>query len=324
MTKFKSDDDIFVLFAHANYQLDIGFKKLNPQQKSFQVYNYDDLMANIEEANVLVISGLWQNELIEHAKNLKYIQLTGVGYDGYDLNKLKENNIKLCNAVGLNRIVVAEHTISLILSLSRFLHIARDNQLKKYWAPFISDPMERQSEINGKTAVIFGLGDIGNTIAKFCKSFDMNVIGIKRNTGVKSDYTDKLVHTSKLHEAVKEADFLIISSSLNEETNQIIDKNVFNNMKETSYLVNVARGGCVNENDLIEALKNNKIKGAALDHLSTEPLDVNNPLWNFANVIITPHTAGETPNYETIIPEILIENIGHLKNGNDNLLHRVV
>ena len=324
MTKFKSDDDIFVLFAHANYQLDIGFKKLNPQQKSFQVYNYVDLMANIEEANVLVISGLWQNELIEHAKNLKYIQLTGVGYDGYDLNKLKENNIKLCNAVGLNRIVVAEHTISLILSLSRFLHIARDNQLKKYWAPFISDPMERQSEINGKTAVIFGLGDIGNTIAKFCKSFDMNVIGIKRNTDVKSDYTDKLVHTSKLHEAVKEADFLIISSSLNEETNQIIDKNVFNNMKETSYLVNVARGGCVNENDLIEALKNNKIKGAALDHLSTEPLDVNNPLWNFANVIITPHTAGETPNYETIIPEILIENIGHLKNGNDNLLHRVV
>ena len=324
MTKFKSDDDIFVLFAHANYQLDIGFKKLNPQQKSFQVYNYDDLMANIEKANVLVISGLWQNELIEHAKNLKYIQLTGVGYDGYDLNKLKENNIKLCNAVGLNRIVVAEHTISLILSLSRFLHIARDNQLKKYWAPFISDPMERQSEINGKTAVIFGLGDIGNTIAKFCKSFDMNVIGIKRNTDVKSDYTDKLVHTSKLHESVKEADFLIISSSLNEETNQIIDKNVFNNMKETSYLVNVARGGCVNENDLIEALKNNKIKGAALDHLSTEPLDVNNPLWNFANVIITPHTAGEPPNYETIIPEILIENIGHLKNGNDNLLHRVV
>ncbi len=324
MTKFKSDDDIFVLFAHANYQLDIGFKKLNPQQKSFQVYNYDDLMANIEKANVLVISGLWQNELIEHAKNLKYIQLTGVGYDGYDLNKLKENNIKLCNAVGLNRIVVAEHTISLILSLSRFLHIARDNQLKKYWAPFISDPMERQSEINGKTAVIFGLGDIGKTIAKFCKSFDMNVIGIKRNTDVKSDYTDKLVHTSKLHEAVKEADFLIISSSLNEETNQIIDKNVFNNMKETSYLVNVARGGCVNENDLVEALKNNKIKGAALDHLSTEPLDVNNPLWNFENVIITPHTAGETPNYETIIPEILIENIGHLKNGNDNLLHRVV
>ena len=324
MTKFKSDDDIFVLFAHANYQLDIGFKKLNPQQKSFQVYNYDDLMANIEKANVLVISGLWQNELIEHAKNLKYIQLTGVGYDGYDLNRLKENNIKLCNAVGLNRIVVAEHTISLILSLSRFLHIARDNQLKKYWAPFISDPMERQSEINGKTAVIFGLGDIGNTIAKFCKSFDMNVIGIKRNTDVKSDYTDKLVHTSNLHETVKEADFLIISSSLNEETNQIIDKNVFNNMKETSYLVNVARGGCVNENDLIEALKNNKIKGAALDHLSTEPLDVNNPLWNFENVIITPHTAGETPNYETIIPEILIENIGHLKNGNDNLLHRVV
>ena len=172
MTKFKSDDDIFVLFAHANYQLDIGFKKLNPQQKSFQVYNYNDLMANIEKANVLVISGLWQNELIEHAKNLKYIQLTGVGYDGYDLNKLKENNIKLCNAVGLNRLVVAEHTISLILSLSRFLHIARDNQLKKYWAPFISDPLERQSEINGKTAVIFGLGDIGNTIAKFCKSFD--------------------------------------------------------------------------------------------------------------------------------------------------------
>ena len=324
MSKFKSDKDIFVLFAHANYQLDIGFKKLNPSQKSFQVYNYNDLINNIDNADVLVISGLWQNELIEKAKNLKYIQLTGVGYDGYDLNKLKKNNIKLCNAVGLNRIVVAEHTISLILALSRFLHIARDNQLKKYWAPFISDPLERQSEINGKTVVIFGLGDIGNTIAKFCKNFEMNVIGIKRDTSTKSEYTDKLLHTSKFHEAVKEADFLVISSSLNEETNQIIDKKVFNNMKETSYLVNVARGGCVNEQDLIEALNNNKIKGAALDHLSTEPLDINNPLWDFENVIITPHTAGETPNYETVIPEILIENIEHLKNDNDNLLHRVV
>ena len=262
--------------------------------------------------------------MIEKAKNLKYIQLTGVGYDGYDLNKLKKNNIKLCNAVGLNRIVVAEHTISLILALSRFLHIARDNQLKKYWAPFISDPLERQSEINGKTVVIFGLGDIGNAIAKFCKNFEMNVIGIKRDTNIKSEYTDKLLHTSKFHEAVKEADFLVISSSLNEETNQIIDKKVFNNMKETSYLINVARGGCVNEQDLIEALNNNKIKGAALDHLSTEPLDINNPLWDFENVIITPHTAGETPNYETVIPEILIENIEHLKNDNDNLLHRVV
>ena len=181
-----------------------------------------------------------------------------MGYDGYDLNKLKKNNIKLCNAVGLNRIVVAEHTISLILALSRFLHIARDNQLKKYWAPFISDPLERQSEINGKTVVIFGLGDIGNTIAKFCKNFEMNVIGIKR------EYTDKILHTSKFHEAVKEADFLVISSSLNEETNQIIDKKVFNNMKETSYLVNVARGGCVNEQDLIEALNNNKIKHSKL------------------------------------------------------------
>ena len=186
MTKNKSDDDIFVLFAHANYQLDIGFKKLNPSQKSFQVYNYNDLITNISNADVLVISGLWQNELIEKAKKLKYIQLTGVGYDGYDLNQLKNNNIKLCNAVGLNRIVVAEHTISLILALSRFLHIARDNQLKKYWAPFISDPLERQSEINGKTVVIFGLGDIGTTIAKFCKNFDMNVIGIKRYTSIKS------------------------------------------------------------------------------------------------------------------------------------------
>ena len=324
MTKFKLDDDIFVLFAHANYQLDIGFKKLNPQQKSFQVYNYDDLMANIEKANVLVISGLWQNELIEHAKNLKYIQLTGVGYDGYDLNKLKENNIKLCNAVGLNRIVVAEHTISLILSLSRFLHIARDNQLKKYWAPFISDPLERQSEINGKTAVIFGLGDIGNTIAKFCKSFDMNVIGVKRDINVDSEYTDSLVHTSELKNIVNNADYLIISTSLNKDTEEIIDKSIFDNMKSDSYLINVARGGCVNEKDLIDALDNNKIRGAALDHLSTEPLDINNPLWNYENVIITPHSAGETPNYETVVPEIIIENLKRIKNNNEDLLHRVV
>lgn len=324
MNKYINDKDISILFAHGSYQLDKGFKALNQLQKSNQVYTYEDLRKNISKVDVLCVSGIWNNDLIDLATNLNYIQLTGVGYDGFDLNKLKDRNIKLCNAVGLNKIVVAEHTMSLILSLSRFLHIARDNQSKKFWAPFISDPKERQAEINGKTAVIFGLGDIGNTIAKFCKSFDMNVIGVKRNLDVKSQYTDSLVHTSELVNAVKEADYLIISSSLNNETEKIINKKIFDNMKDESYLINVARGGCVNEEDLIQALDNKQIKGAALDHLSTEPLDINNPLWNYENVIITPHTAGETPNYETVVPEIIVENIKRLKNNDDNLLHQVI
>ncbi len=324
MNNFKNDEDIFILFAHASYQLNEGFKTHNLKYKSKQVYTYDDLKSNIDKADILCVSGLWDNNLIDLAKNLKYIQLTGVGYNDFDLEKLKTRGIKLSNAVGLNRIVVAEHTMSLILSLSRFLHIARDNQNKKYWAPFISNPAERQAEINGKTAVIFGLGDIGNTIAKFCKNFGMKVIGVKRNTNVKLDNVDKLVHTSEFQNIVKEADYLIISSSLNNETEGIINKKIFDNMKPESYLVNVARGGCVNEPDLINALDNNLIKGAALDHLSTEPLDQNNPLWEYENVIITPHSAGETPNYETVVPEIIIENIKRLKSNNNELLHKVI
>ena len=74
----------------------------------------------------------------------------------------------------------------------------------------------------------------------------------------------------------------------------------------------------------MNTLDNNKIRGAALDHLSTEPLDTNNPLWNYENVIITPHSAGETPNYETVVPEIIIENLKRIKNNNEDLLHRVV
>ena len=175
MNNFKNDEDLFILFAHASYQLDDGFKAHNLNYKSKQVYNYEDLKKYISETDILCVSGIWDNNLIDLAENLKYIQLTGVGYDAFDLDKLKSKGIKLCNAVGLNTIVVAEHTMSLILSFSRYLHIARDNQNKKYWAPFISDPNERQAEINGKTVVIFGLGAIGNTIAKFCKSFDMNV-----------------------------------------------------------------------------------------------------------------------------------------------------
>ena len=324
MNNFKNDEDLFILFAHASYQLDDGFKAHNLNYKSKQVYNYEDLKKYISETDILCVSGIWDNNLIDLAENLKYIQLTGVGYDAFELDKLKSKGIKLCNAVGLNTIVVAEHTMSLILSFSRYLHIARDNQNKKYWAPFISDPNERQAEINGKTVVIFGLGAIGNTIAKFCKSFDMNVIGVKRDINVDSEYTDSLVHTSELKNIVNKADYLIISTSLNKDTEEIIDKSIFDNMKSDSYLINVARGGCVNEKDLINALDNNKIRGAALDHLSTEPLDTNNPLWNYENVIITPHSAGETPNYETVVPEIIIENLKRIKNNNEDLLHRVV
>ena len=175
-------DNLTIQFAHVAYAFAETFKGRGSGISHFQTHSYEDTLARVNEADILVISGFWRPELLEHASRLKFIQVLSVGYEQFDLDDLRARGIHLANGAGVNKNAVSEHALSLMLSFTRQLHQARDNQHKKHWRGMLGDIALREQELGGKTLVIYGLGDIGSRIARLARAFGMHVIGIKRDT----------------------------------------------------------------------------------------------------------------------------------------------
>jgi len=200
----------------------------------------------------------------------------------------------------------------------------RDNQSKSHWRPMISEIGAREAELAGRTMVIVGLGRIGARLARFAKAFDMRVVGVKRDVSSSAGGIDRLVPTAALAAVLPEADFVVLACPLTPETENLIGRDALAAMKPTALLVNVARGRIVDEAALIDALKAKRLRAAALDVTRDEPLPASSPLWTMPNVLITPHTAGETQAYEDNVIDILVDNLGRLERGESGLRNGIV
>ena len=321
---FANPEQLKVHFAHVAYQMEPRFEARDSGIVYFQTWNTEDTAARIPEADVFVVSGFWDNSLLNVASNLKFIQSIGAGYDQFPLEELRNRGIRLASARGVNSNAVSEHAMSMVLALARHIHTGRDNQNKSFWRGMISDLSQREDELGGKTMLIVGLGTIGSRLAKLAKAFDMNVIATKRDTSVSGTAADEIHPPSAVPELLPGADFVVLTCPLTDETADMINSETLGLMKESAYLVNVARGGCVEEKALLEALNNGSIAGAAIDHFKAEPLPANSPFWGMENVVITPHTGGETRMYEDNVIDILLENIGRLSRGETELLNGIV
>jgi D-2-hydroxyacid dehydrogenase (NADP+) len=321
---FPSAGDTTVHFGHIAYRMEERYAARDPKVKYFQTWSPEDTMNRIEEADVFVCSGFWDNALLERATKLKYIQSIGAGYDQFPLDELKKRGIRLANASGVNQNAVAEHAMSLILGLNRHIHTGRDNQNNRTWRGMLGDLTKREDELIGKTILIVGMGAIGSRLARFAKAFDMKVVATKRDPSTAEGPADQVVTPDKLGELVPEADFVALTCPLTPETTNIVDAGVLSAMKSTAYLINVARGQCVDEPALAEALKSGSIQGAGIDHFWNEPLEEESVFWGMSNVIITPHTGGETRLYEERVIDILNDNLGRLWNGETELRNEIV
>ena len=214
--------------------------------------------------------------------------------------------------------------MALILAMTRKLPEARDNQAKHVWRGMISDMTQREDELSGKTLLIIGLGGIGSRLAQLAKAFGLRVIGIKRNPATGGEAADSAHGLTDLKTLLPQADFVVLTCPLNKETEKVIDADAFSRMKKSAYLVNAARGRCVDELALIKALQDQRIAGAAIDVTVEEPLPASSPLWGFSNVLITPHTAGETRKYEDNVLDILVDNLNRLWRGELSLRNEIV
>ena len=214
--------------------------------------------------------------------------------------------------------------MALILALSRRLPEARDNQGKRLWRGMIGDPSQREDELGGKTLLIVGLGQIGGRLAQLAKAFDMRVVGLRRDPAKGRDVADAVHGMSELKSLLPEADFVALTCPLTEETENLLDAEAIAEMKPSAYLMNVARGRVIDEAALIEALAARRIAGAGIDVTAEEPLAPDSPLWEMEQVLLTPHTAGETRRYEDNVIEILRDNLGRLRRGEAQLLNQVI
>jgi len=317
-------DRLTICFAHVAYRMQDCFAARATGIRSFEVRSREELDARIGEADVLVVSMLWRNELAVLAPKLCFIQSISAGTDQYSREVLASHAIRLASARGANERAVAEHAIALILALARKLPEARDNQAKRIWRGMIGELARREDELGGKTLLIIGLGRIGGRLARLAKTFDLCVLGTRRDPSKGKEGADSVHGMEELKALLPQADIVALTCPLTPETEGLIGKEALALMKPSAVLVNVARGRCVDEAALVAALNEERIAGAAIDVTVAEPLSPASPLWDMPTAVITPHTAGETRRYEDNVLDILEENLGRLWRGEKALHNQVL
>ena len=304
-----------ICFAHGAYRMAERFHLRDTGIAHVEARTAEELARQLPDADVLVVSMMWKNELADIAGQLKFIQSISAGTDQYDKRLLRERGVRVASAAGVNAQAVAEHAMALILALSRRLPEARDNQHARHWRGMIGDLSRREMELAGKTLLVVGMGRIGSRLARLAKAFDMRVIAIKRDPSTGTEGADAVAGTERLHEMLGQADVVALTCPLTPQTQNLIDAAALAAMRPDAYLINVARGRVVDEPALIQALQEGRLSAAALDVTLEEPLPAASPLWAMPNVLITPHTAGETRAYEDNVIDILVDNLDRLWRG---------
>ena len=321
---FPPRDRLTICFAHVAYQLQDRFARRGTGLKSVEARSRGALETALGDADVLVVSGLWHDGLLDRAPKLRFIQSIGAGVDQFPQGRLKERGIRLASARGVNERAVAEHALALILALARRLPEARDNQTKHVWRPMIGAVDQREDELAGKTLLIVGIGGIGGRLARLAKALELRVIGIRRDAKAGANGADSVHTLADLDRLLPEADIVALTCPLTPETTGLIGARALASMKRSAVLINVARGRCVDEAALIQALAERRIAAAGLDCFAEEPLPPGSPLWDFENVLVTPHTAGETQRYEENVLDVMLENLERLWRGETTLKNQVV
>ena len=321
---FPSRDALTIGFAHVAYRAAEEFSARRTGIAHFEVRTPEELERRAREADVLVVSGLWRNTLLESAPKLRFVQSFSAGTDQFDKALFVKRGVRLASAQGANERAVAEHAIALMLALTRQLHLARDNQQARLWRGMIGDRALREQELGGKTLAIVGLGRIGMRLAALARAFDMRVIGVRRAARPEPGVADEVVGQADLAQALARADVVALTCPLTPETEGMVGAAALAALKPGALLINVARGKVVDEAALIAALADGRVRGAALDCFPEEPLPAESAFWTLPNVLITPHAAGETERYERNVVDILVDNIERLLRGETALRNQVV
>jgi phosphoglycerate dehydrogenase-like enzyme len=214
--------------------------------------------------------------------SLKWVQICSTGFSDNITQSIADGRVILTNAPGLHTVPIAESVLAAMLDHAKNLEQRRIHQRAHAWRRLDND------ELNGRTVLIVGLGNIGQAVARFCKTFEMIVIGTKRRVEPLEN-VDLVFPPDQLVNHLPAADYIVIAAPHTPETENMINGNALAVMKPSAYLINVGRGQVVEESALIAALDEHRISGAYLDAFNQEPLEADHVFWNMDNVLIVPH-----------------------------------
>ncbi|WP_130859217.1 D-2-hydroxyacid dehydrogenase [Gracilibacillus phocaeensis] len=301
-----------VVNTDLSHHLLSAIRSAAPDWKVVASKDSKSIQEDLEQAEIVLH---WKsaaaNTLLQNNNQLKWVQAWSAGVDSLPLSGLQQKDVMLTSANGVHAFPISETIFAMILGLTRKIHTYVRQQQEKNWH---NGGLEL--EIHQKTIGIIGTGAIGQETAKIAKAFGMKTLGVRHSGKLVNDF-DGMYQTEQLEQVLSQSDFVVITLPLTKETTHLFGKEQFRQMKDTAFLINIGRGEIVDEEALIQALRNKELAGAGMDVFETEPLPADNPLWEMDNVIVTPHTAGATEHYtERVVKEIFIPNLRYyLLNG---------
>ena len=249
--------------------------------------------------------------LLAAGKNLRWVQATSAGLDGYYFPELRESAVTVTNLRGIYSDVLAEHVFAFLLSLARGIPVYFRRQLDGRWeknaAPVI--------HVAGTTLGVLGLGGIGLEVARRGHAFGMRVLALDPAPKARPDHVERIYSMDELHEMLGELDFFVICAPHTGETDRMIDAAALKAMKSSAIFINIGRGKVVDLAALTRALKQGELAGAGLDVFEEEPLAEGHPLWAMENVMITPHVGAESDRIEDRRIELILDNMRRFRDG---------
>lgn len=287
-------------------------RKLVPDMQIVVTRERDEIETMLDD---IEIAACWfPLDLLAKAPNIRWYQQWGAGADWLMKHpEIVEHDVVITNTSGIHAIPISEHIFALLLAFARALRpVAFTAQSQCRWNGATQADL---SELAGKTLVLIGVGAIGERTARIAKAFDMRVLGVRRHPSNTLATVDAMYGPDQLLEILPEAEYVVLTIPLTYETRGMIGGQELRAMKPAACVVNIGRGGTIDEQALITALQEGWIAGAGLDVFETEPLPEDSPLWKMENVIITAHYSGWNPYYDERALEIFLDNLRRYKAG---------
>jgi D-2-hydroxyacid dehydrogenase (NADP+) len=263
----------------------------------------------------------WSDAFLDCLGEGDWMQATSIGYAAFPVSGFRERGVALTNAATVHDSVVSEHALALALALSRNLGPTLARQHAHEWDREVGTGMW---DWKGRQMTVFGLGNIGEAVARRGRAFGLEVYGVKRTP---STYTgtlsrDRIVTPSEFPELLPDTDLLVLTVPLTDATRRAIDDETFAALPDSAVLVNVARGKVVDQDALVDALRAGELAGAGLDVAESEPLPTESPLWDRDDVLITPHVGGRSSDFPDRFSRLFVDNLNRRRAG-QTLVNRI-
>jgi phosphoglycerate dehydrogenase-like enzyme len=250
---------------------------------------------------------------VRGASGLRWVQASSAGAGeqvaAAGLSREELARVIVTSAAGVHAGPLAEFALLGLLAFTKDLPRLEADQRAHRWGHY---PV---GELTGGTLLIVGLGQIGEEVARLAAAFGMRVIGLNRSGEADSPHVHEIHRTAELNDCLPETDAIVIAAPLTDETRGLIDAAAIARCKPGTILVNVGRGGVVDEEAMIDALRSGRLAGAALEVFAREPLPADSPLWDLPNVLVSPHTAGLSVREDERIVSLFVENLGRYLRG---------